>query len=78
MDSSLAKEARIKKFSELFIIQFRAEFFNILNHPAFGNPSNSLFNQGTNGTFVPNPGVNQITSTVSNPRQIQFGLKILF
>ena len=78
MDSSLSRDARVKALSETFVVQFRAEFFNIMNHPSFGNPNSSLWNQGSNGTFVPNPSVTQITSTVSNPRQIQFGLKISF
>jgi hypothetical protein len=78
MDSSVSREARIGKFSEHFVIQFRAEFFNILNHPSFGNPSGSLFNQGTNGTFVSNPNATLITTALSNPRQIQGGLKISF
>jgi Carboxypeptidase regulatory-like domain/TonB-dependent Receptor Plug Domain/TonB dependent receptor len=78
LDSSLSREARITKVSEDFVIQFRAEFFNVLNHPNFGNPSGSLWNQGSDGTFVPNPSATQITTTVSNPRQIQFGLKIRF
>jgi outer membrane receptor protein involved in Fe transport len=48
--------------------QFRAEFFNILNHPQFSLP-NSTVN-------IPQGG--SITSTASAMRQIQFGLKILF
>lgn len=78
IDSSLSKEARVTKFSETFTIQFRAEFFNILNHPSFGNPGASLFNQAANGATTPNAGVNLITSTTSSPRQVQFGLKLRF
>ena len=49
-------------------IEFRAEFFNLFNRPQFGPPNTSL---GSN-TF----GV--VSSTVNNPRLIQFGLKFAF
>jgi hypothetical protein len=49
-------------------LQFRSEFFNIFNTPAFSNP-NSTFGTSNFGS---------ITSTKSNNRQIQFGLKLLF
>jgi hypothetical protein len=48
-------------------IQFRSEFFNVLNHTNFGNPGNV----STSGSF------GTITTTYP-PRQIQFGLKLMF
>ena len=66
------------KLGEQFRIQFRAEFFNILNHPSFAAPNANLWVQGTNGAFNPNPSVNLITATTSQPRQIQFALKVMF
>ncbi len=48
--------------------QFRAECFNITNTPNFGNP-NGTSGQGTFGA---------ITTTVGNPRQWQFAMKLLF
>ncbi len=78
VDSSFSKEAKVAKLGEQFTVQFRAEFFNILNHPSFAAPNANLWVQGTNGAFNPNPSVNLITATTSQPRQIQFALKVMF
>ena len=60
---------------EKFHAQFRAEFFNVLNHPNFASPVNtSLF--GADGTRISSAGV--ITSTSTTSRQIQFGLKLIW
>ncbi|HEY1468117.1 MAG TPA: hypothetical protein VGF61_03675 [Candidatus Acidoferrum sp.] len=53
---------------ERFNVEFRTEFFNIFNHPQYGPPSTAL----GSSTF------GQATSTVNNPRLIQFGLKFAF
>jgi hypothetical protein len=55
-------------------IEFRAEFFNFTNTPKFGLPVSdfSLNAPGPNNPF------GQITSTVANPRIIQFALKYGF
>jgi hypothetical protein len=79
LDTALLKDTKITKISETFSVQFRAEFFNILNHTNFAPPpSLSVFNLNSNGTAAPNPAFGQITSTASNSRQIQFGLKVIF
>ena len=50
-------------------IEFRAEFFNAFNHPIFNDPD----------TYVSDgPSFGVINSTVSNPRVIQFALKLNF
>ena len=56
--------------TERFMLQFRWETFNTLNHPNFSNP---------NSTFVPGSTVfGAITGLAANMRQQQFGLKLLF
>ncbi len=48
-------------------LQFRAEFFNLFNHPNFDLPDN----------FVGSPTFGRIISAQS-PRHIQFGVKLIF
>lgn len=69
-DFSVHKDTRI---SERLNLQFRAEFFNILNHPNFNTPNAVTF---TPTGVSPTAGV--ITSTATTSRQIQFGLKLLW
>ena len=72
-DISLLKDTRI---NERFKVQFRAEFFNFLNHENFALPNSMLYSNAG-----PNVGTaGKITSTAPNatPRQIQFGLKLNF
>ncbi len=57
------------KISERQRLQFRAEFFNIFNHPQFGLP----------GGTVDQPGGAAITSTLpNNQREVQLALKWSF
>lgn len=50
-------------------MEFRADSFNIANHPQFSNPNTDI----TAGNF------GQITSTLlSTERQIQFAARLLF
>ncbi len=57
------------KWPEAARVEFRAEFFNAFNQTAFSDPDNYISNGPSFGT---------ITSTVSNPRIMQFALKLNF
>ena len=74
-DFAAMKETQIR---EKFRLQFRAEFFNILNHPNFALPNASAFVQIADGGGIPNPTFGKITATTTSSRQIQFALKVLF
>ena len=76
LDFSLFKNNYVRRISETFNAQFRAEMFNILNHSNFLSPTASaaVFNQ--NGASVGGAGL--ITGTSTTSRQIQFGLKVIW
>ena len=79
-DFSLYKNFAVKKISETFSVQFRAEFFNVLNHANFapplafqGSKQAQLLNE--NGTFSNAGGLDTL---VTQPRDIQFALKVIW
>jgi hypothetical protein len=49
-------------------LNFRAEFFNLFNHPQFGMPINDINESGFGA----------VNSTVNNPRLVQLALKLTF
>ena len=62
-------------------IEFRAEFFNLLNHVNFANPISNLnaASLDQNTGQIMNPGdFGHIASTSNNPRLIQFAVKLNF
>jgi len=85
-DLSIFKDFR---FKERFGVEFRAEFFNVLNHPNIANPYGSVTGgAGGNDPSTPNlfgDGVGTPDGAAGNPiigsgsaRDIQFGLKLTF
>ena len=78
-DFSMVKDNYIRKISESFNIQFRAEFFNLFNRPNFTPPNAVNGNlEAFNGTGSPVGGFGQVTSTSTPERQIQFAIKIIW
>jgi hypothetical protein len=75
------------RFSERFNLRFRAEFFNIFNHPNFGSPNNNLtdplFGHSTQtlasslGSGGANGGFNPLYQ-IGGPRSVQLALKLAF
>jgi len=68
-DFVLQKNFRIRESQE---VEFRAEIFNLLNHPNFGLPG------GGSSVRVDVPGGASITNTSTDNRQIEFALKYTF
>jgi hypothetical protein len=65
LDLSVFKNFRVR---ENVSVQFRAEAFNLANHPIFGAPASTV-GQGNFGV---------VTSQANSPRQLQLALKLLF
>jgi len=77
LDFSVFKNNYIKRISETFNAQFRVEFFNVLNRANFAVPvtpdnTDMLDSSGTVLTGV----AGLLTSTSTDPREIQFALKL--
>ncbi len=68
-DLSLKKNFKIRESQQL---EFRSEFFNLLNHPNFGLPG------GGSLVAVDVPGGAAITNTATDNREIEFALKYTF
>lgn len=65
VDAGLMKSVRLGNQKRL---QLRWEVFNVLNRPSYGLPNTNLLSRDF-GT---------IRSTVSTPRQMQFGVKFIY
>jgi hypothetical protein len=76
LDFSVFKNNRIRLLSEDVNVQFRAEFFNILNHTNFASPTDHLVVFDESGKPVPSAGL--ITSTQTTSRQIQLAMKVIW
>lgn len=70
-DLAVLKDTKIR---ESLNLQFRAEFFNLFNHPNFGLPTSTAFS----GAGVPNSQFGKVTTIVGTPRQVQLALKLVF
>jgi hypothetical protein len=75
LDFSVFKNNYIKQISENFNVQFRAEFFNILNHANFAVPALPTNTDIFDSTGAPVAGAGLLTSTTTTAREIQFALK---
>jgi Carboxypeptidase regulatory-like domain/TonB dependent receptor/TonB-dependent Receptor Plug Domain len=79
LDFSVIKNNSIKRISESFNVQFRAEFFNVLNRANFALPAIALFRTDIfDGTGTPSPTAGVLTTTATPGREIQFALKFVW
>jgi len=75
VDFSVFKNTGITEKTSL---QFRAEFFNILNRANYATPNTTVFSITPGSAPAVSPSAGVITTTATSPRQIQLGLKLLF
>jgi hypothetical protein len=69
-DAAIIKDTVVGGLSENANLEFRAEFFNLFNHPQFNEPNNSF--------YPGSPTFGLITSSAVSGRILQFGLKYSF
>ncbi|MGI9104639.1 MAG: TonB-dependent receptor domain-containing protein [Pyrinomonadaceae bacterium] len=74
-DMSLVKKTFI---TETVNVEFRAEAFNVFNHPAFQSPQAQGGSLGNYGIVDISTGDTSILATANRPRTIQFALKLNF
>lgn len=67
-DFGLFKDFSLEHLREGTHLEFRAEFFNFTNTPSFGSPN----------TDIQSSTAGRIFNTSTNPREIQFALKLFF
>ncbi|HVC00008.1 MAG TPA: TonB-dependent receptor [Candidatus Dormibacteraeota bacterium] len=84
LDFSIAKDTKVGFLGEAGSVDFRADFFNLFNHPNFGMPQSGGLFSGSQSDMSPfsealSPSDAQITNTISqNQREIQFSLTFKF
>jgi hypothetical protein len=69
-DAAVFKNFTVRRMK----LQFRAEAFNVLNHPNFGLPATTVFDS----TLRTPANAGEISTTVGTSRQIQLGMKVTF
>jgi len=87
-DFSLVKDTKLGFLGEAGMVEFRAEFFNVINHPNFsGQHFNTQIFDGSSpdaastdvGPFGEQPNNGRVTQQVQdNQREIQFALRFEF
>ena len=76
LDFAVFKNNHVTALSENLNVQFRAEVFNISNHPNFLSPldNSNIFDV----TGAPVPGAGLIDSTSNSAREVQFAVKVIW
>ena len=79
VDASVTKNWKLERFSA----QFRAEFFNLFNHPEFANPGSAGTSDPSGSNFGCGCSTPDVAATnpilgSGGPRAIQLGLKLTY
>jgi hypothetical protein len=78
VDFSVFKNNYVRKISEKFNVQFRAEMFNIVNHANFAPPVTPDNTDIFDPTGAPTGVAGLLTRTSTTAREIQFAIKVIF
>ena len=74
-DFSVNKNTPIRKIGEAGMLQFRAEIFNLLNHPNLGSASSTVASAGGINSTA---GIITSLAAGTTARQVQLALKLIF
>jgi hypothetical protein len=80
-DFSMNKDTKLRFLGEGGNLEFRTEFFNIINHANFALPNSEVWSTSSMpfpSATLAAPIAGVITSTVGSSRQIQFALRLTF
>jgi hypothetical protein len=78
LDFSVFKNTRIPRISETFNVQFRAEFFNVLNHTNFAPPTTPDNTDIFDGAGAPTGVSGLLSRTTTTAREIQLAVKVIW
>lgn len=78
LDFSIFKNNYVRSISENFNVQFRAELFNIINHPNFAPPTTPDNTDIFDGTGASTGVAGLLSHTSTTAREIQFAVKVIF
>ena len=78
LDLSFFKNNPIRRISENFNVQFRAEIFNVLNRENFGLPISPDNTDIFDETGARADGAGYIGTTTTPAREVQFALKVIW
>jgi hypothetical protein len=78
VDFSVFKNNYIKRISENFNVQFRAEIFNILNHANFAPPTTPDNSDIFDSTGSVSDVAGLLSRTTTTAREVQFAVKIIW
>jgi hypothetical protein len=81
VDIAMKKEIALSRVAERLRLQFRVDFFNVLNHANFDLPGNAQ--NATSASFIftntsgqPNLAATRPIRTTNDSREIQFALRL--
>jgi hypothetical protein len=78
VDFSIFKNNYIRRISENFNVQFRAEMFNVLNHTNFAPPVTPDNTDIFDPTGAPTGVAGLLSRTTTTAREIQFAIKVIW